>query len=123
MPPLKPILTKNRLRGVMGKYQDKSGCAFKSTVSKYKRGENPRKRHARRLQQNKEHLDVLRKWCDKNKVTFKVFNDWQHWRFAFGDRQFDWWPQTAKLVIDKQWKRGIHVHDYTQLIKIIEKEL
>ena len=107
----------------MAKYRDRNIRLDKSTVSPYKQGEPAKKRHARRLQQNKERLDIVLKWCDANGVSLEIKNDWHHWQFIVSGKTFDWWPSTAKLVIDQNYKRGIHVHDYTQVMKIIEKEL
>jgi len=62
-------------------------------------------------------------------LQLKISNDGHHWSFyafnaAPGDKQlFEWWPSSAKLVINKQWKKGIHVHDLSQLIGVAENRL
>ena len=64
-----------------------------------------------------------------NWISLVVTNKGHHWSFyahnaKSGDSQlFEWWPASAKLVIAKQWKKGIHVHDVTQVIAIAEERL
>ncbi len=29
-------------------------------------------------------------------------------------RLVEWWPSSAKLVLNKQWSKGIHCHDWQQ---------
>ena len=55
-------------------------------------------------------------------VEFRLLNEGEHWQVKANDKAYDWWPRTAKLVINQNWKRGVHVHDYTQLINIIMKD-
>jgi hypothetical protein len=33
----------------------------------------------------------------------------------------EWWPSSAKLVLDKKWGEGIHCHDYKQALTVIEE--
>lgn len=104
----------------MGKYRDKTSCKHKSEIINYKPNEAYKDRHLRRLNKNKEHLDLFRKWCKTAKAKFKLFNNGEHWKVEYNENTFDWWPRSAKLIINQKWKRGVHVHDYTQLIKFIE---
>jgi hypothetical protein len=38
-----------------------------------------------------------------------------HWQVKRGPILIEWWPRTAKMVVNKQWNKGVHVHDVTQL--------
>lgn len=33
-----------------------------------------------------------------------------------GTKIAEWWPSSAKLVLNKDWDNGIHTHDVDQLI-------
>jgi len=33
----------------------------------------------------------------------------------------EWWPSSAKLVLNKKWEEGIHCHDYKQALMVIEE--
>lgn len=85
-------------------------------------GETADHRHARRAEAAHASEAELRAWCDANGWTFNKHNYGTHWAFRHGDIQADWWPNTAKLVIDKRWDRGIHCHDYQQVITFLKRE-
>jgi len=70
-------------------------------------------------------LADTRTWCDKNGWQLDVFNNGHHWVFQKGAITGEWWPSSAKLVISKSWQRGIHCHDWRQVVaelKVIEGE-
>lgn len=105
----------------MAKYQDRTKCEHYPEVSRYKRGEYGKVRHLRRLNLNKSRLDIFRKWCKEKGIEFRCLNHGEHWQMKVNGDCYDWWPRTAKLVINQKWKQGIHVHDYTQIMKILER--
>lgn len=43
-----------------------------------------------------------------------VTNHGHHWQFRRADIQADWWPSRAKFVINKDFAKGHHVHDWKQ---------
>lgn len=55
-----------------------------------------------------------------------IKNNGHHWQFRVAGHLVEWWPSSAKMVVDTKWKNGKHVHDIKQLMKeiegIIEKE-
>lgn len=72
-------------------------------------------RHARRLEVNLENRKVLENWCRSNRWTFEIKNNGHHWMFRKTGVLVEWWPSSAKLVRDKQWTNGVHIHDYLQV--------
>jgi len=104
----------------MAKYSDRRS-ARRSKIVPYIPDETPEHRHARRLGAAVRTADELREWCSANGWTFAVHNGVDHFAFRRGDTMLDWWPRTAKLVINKQWNKGIHCHDYQQVIKFLVK--
>jgi hypothetical protein len=82
-------------------------------------GEDPMMRHARRLKANLEAEPTVRAWAAEMGWVLKVHNSGQHWIFKKSKRFVEWWPSSAKLVVDKSWDEGIHCHDYLQVKKII----
>jgi hypothetical protein len=86
--------------------------AGRSTIVPFKREEDPMRRHTRRLDTNLCYQPHVREWCGKNAYTLLITNDGHHWQFKKGDFLAEWWPSSAKLVINKQWHSGIHCHDY-----------
>lgn len=87
-------------------------------------GENAKDRHARRLAENLAARENMEQWCRDRGVCFRVTNRGHHWLFTLPLGEVaDWWPSSAKLVWNKQFAKGIHVHDYEQAKKVIGKRL
>jgi|GEM_PF-1728511 len=94
----------------------------RSDVVPYRRGEDPAERHARRLYTNLKFQEEVRAWAQRHGIVLKIKNEGHHWIFEYRNRVAEWWPSSAKLVIDRAYSKGIHVHDYKQLIKYLTKE-
>jgi len=89
----------------------------RSRAVPYIYGESPRARHDRRLEAALGAQSRVRQWCGNAGVTLTIGNENHHWRFVGGNGCADWWPSSAKLVLDQQWDSGIHVHDIDQLLR------
>jgi len=100
----------------MAKYQDRFKTRIPAEICKYKKGEDAKDRHARRIQTNNEHADKLRNFCKSNGFSIDIKNEGQHWQIKHNGITIDWWPATAKLVVNQQFDKGIHVHDISQVI-------
>ena len=94
--------------------------AGRSHIVPYRRGEDFRTRHARRLSANLEREDEVRRWCEQRRLTLRITNEGHHWQITDGGFLAEWWPSSAKLVIGKHWQKGIHCHDYKQVLKVID---
>jgi hypothetical protein len=99
--------------------------AGRSAIVPFIPGEDTGDRHARRLGANLLNEQAAREQAIALGLTLDILNDGQHWRFSGTDnfaRVFlaEWWPSSAKLVINKQWRRGIHCHDWQQVIAEIK---
>jgi len=76
--------------------------------------EQPMDRHERRKTANLSNRAVLEQFCQDHGIEFKISNEGHHWRFSRGKIEVEWWPSSAKLVVNKRWHQGIHVHDWEQ---------
>ncbi len=84
--------------------------------------EDFKERHARRLGVNVTNKDLMLEFCKDHKIDFAVKNNEHHWMFIFDKKLWvEWWPSTAKLVINKQWNKGRHVHDIFQVMLILKR--
>ena len=109
----------------MAKYRDKQTPRTKATLIKRKRGEGWKARHRRRFAIAQDSSAIAMRWAEEHGWEFSVKNNGHHFIFHRpGDNPREhfaqWWPQTAKLVIKHEWKRGIHCHDIHQVIAEIE---
>jgi len=98
--------------------------AGRSNLVPFQDGEGYRKRHARRKYANIDNLEEMQEWCEAKNVGLQITNRGEHWQFTCPNGGLvEWWPSSAKMVFDKQWSRGIYVHDWQQATREIEKYL
>lgn len=62
---------------------------------------------------------VLRQRVEKHGGTLSVKDYGNHFIIKIGNNVAEWWPSSAKLVIDKKWSKGIHAHDVEQVAKAL----
>jgi len=97
--------------------------AGRSSLVPYKEGEHPSDRHSRRLDANLGHEAEVVAWCAPRDITLEVKNNGHHWIFKKGRWLAEWWPSSAKLVFNRKYQRGVHVHDWQQAVREIERVL
>lgn len=106
----------------MAKYKDRTK-AGKSKLCPFVPDVPCKERHARRKAFNLKRFTIIRNFCENNNLVFRLLNNGQHWQVESDKKTIEWWPSTAKVVVNKNWKRGIHCHDYEQFIEILKKEI
>jgi len=90
----------------------------------YKAGESYRERHERRKKQNLHEEHNLRVWCEGLGVILNIHNEGHHWQFHLPSRRLvEWWPSSAKCVVDKRWSNEWHCHDTHQVKQIVANEV
>ena len=92
----------------------------RSRIVPYLPNEDFRTRHRRRLTTNLEQEADVRRWCAQRGLKLGITNDGHHWQITDGLFLAEWWRSTAKLVIGTRWHTGIHCHDYSQVLKVIQ---
>ena len=100
----------------MAKFKDKSKCRLKADIYSFVKGESAADRHRRRLEVNKKNLDRLKVFCANKRYSMELCDSGTHWRIEKNGVEIDWFPSTAKFVVNQQWRHGIHVHDISQVI-------
>ena len=91
----------------------------RSSVVPYVEGEDPMLRHERRRKSNLAYADILSKWCKENGWDMAIKSEGHHWIFNKGKMHAEWWPSSAKLVMNMQYNAGYHCHDYLQVEKTL----
>jgi hypothetical protein len=97
--------------------------AGRSLIIPYDRDETPRQRHKRRFLRNLENWPLLQDWACEHGFDLLIKNHSQHWILKRGKIVAEWWPQTAKLVLDCSYREGIHTHDWAQVCALLENVL
>lgn len=79
-----------------------------------------RERHKKRKQEaNRLHLSAGLAFLHLG-AWLKVSNDGHHWSIVKpGGLNWQWWPSTAKLVIDEDWNSGIHIHTWQDIFRLL----
>jgi len=103
------------------RFRDRSKASGPTAIQ-YRPGESWRDRHARRKSFNSKFVEAARDWAKSRGVFLSITNDEHHWKFARGKASVQWWPSTAKCVVNERWRSGIHVHDWRQLKIILDRE-
>lgn len=102
------------------RYQDVHS-AGKSRVVPRLKNEDWKARHVRRKETALQNKAVVEQWCKSNGFRMDIKNGNEHWLFRTpSSKSVEWFPSTGKLIIGKNWKQGIHVHDVYQLMDILK---
>lgn len=94
--------------------------AGRSEVVPFRKGEQAGDRHRRRLVVNNwMFAQEAIEWCERRDIVLTITNGGHHWKFVRKELIGEWWPSSAKFVFGKKYKNGIHVHDWTQVMKLL----
>lgn len=93
----------------------------RSKLVPYLADESGSARHDRRLTFNVERRQLVKDWAVKCGIELRIHNDGHHWRFKKGGLFGDWWPSSAKLVLQGKFDQDQHVHDYQQAMNALSK--
>lgn len=86
--------------------------------------ESAAQRHRRRFDVALAAEFHLREWCSNRGLTLDVNNKGHHWIVRRSGKVFaQWWPASAKLVLGKNYRAGIHCHDWCQVAKVLYRQL
>lgn len=94
--------------------------AGRSEIVPFLPGEKAGRRHTRRLKTNLQLFrDEASKWCNDRLIFLTIGNKGHHWKFTRDGKIVEWWPSSAKFVANKDYRNGIHVHDWNQARNLI----
>jgi hypothetical protein len=96
------------------RYEDTENLPDRSKPSRIE--PNWRKRHKKRKRSaNRQNASAglafafLGGWLN-------ITNEGHHWKIVFpGKQSIQWWPSSAKLVVNEKWEEGIHCHRWQEL--------
>lgn len=80
-------------------------------------------RHQRRLNAANDDRNNFEAWAEKRGGELKVSAGGAHWQIRVDGKLWERWPQTGRVVRDKQFDSPKKVHDTHQLKSRIGSEL
>ena len=90
----------------MAKYDDRTS-AGRSQACPYRPGEHSSECHTRRLRTGLKDKDTMAAWCQEHGLALTVANQGHHWQVRGDGFKADWWPSSAKLVMQGRWERVV----------------
>lgn len=102
----------------MKRFRDKSTVGS-SAIVPFLKDESAQDRHARRLHANLEQRAAFSARLSVAGFEVSIKNDGHHWTMSGAGNVWEWWPSSAKLVKNRQYRNGKHCHDYEQVLKML----
>lgn len=93
----------------------------RSKRAPYIHGEQPHARHQRRKRIARDDVERLKGHLAALGAFVSIHNDGGHWQISVRGREFDWWPETARLVVDHKWGSPRKCHDVDQVVKVVRR--
>lgn len=93
----------------------------RSKRAPYQHGEEWDARHARRLRQADADEDRMRSHLVALEVEISRHNNGAHWKITAAGKLFEWWPESARVVIAQAWHKPRKAHDVDQVVAIIRR--
>jgi hypothetical protein len=81
-----------------------------------------RQRRERRLNRNTNVAHEARTWADQHGFTLRVNNGEHHWIWQKGSFVAEWWPSSAKLVLNRDYARSFDAYDWTMVVPFLENK-
>jgi len=63
------------------------------------------------------------RWAAQRGLTFRMFNDGHHWMFQKPGLAAEWWPSSAKLVLNRDYLRDRHAPHWPRVAALLENAL
>lgn len=95
------------------------GSVGRSRIVPFHKGEKPMERHGRRLRTNLSYRKEVEGWARRNGYALQIKNEGHHWLFERDGFVAEWWPSSAKLVLNRDYPHGLHVHDWRQAASVL----
>ena len=82
-----------------------------------------RQRRDRRLHRNLDVAAEAQAWAARHGFTLRVLNDGHHWLFQKPGLVAEWWPSSAKLVLNRDYLHDQHAPHWPQVAMLLANSL
>jgi hypothetical protein len=100
------------------------GCPFRRRHRKpvvLAPDESMRQRRARRMDRTARNESQVHDWARRHGCTLRVLNDGHHWLFEKGGFVAEWWPSSAKLVLNRDYTRDHHAPHWHDVQRVLDR--
>lgn len=82
-----------------------------------------RRRRARRIDRTARAEPQVRAWAEQHGCSLRVLNDGHHWLLEKPGFIAEWWPSSAKLVLNRDYDHDYHAPHWTDAAAVLERHL
>jgi hypothetical protein len=82
--------------------------------------EYKRQRRERRMQRTASLEEQVTAWAEMQGLSLRVLNDGHHWVFQKPGFMAEWWPSSAKLVVNRDYGRDIHAPHWAEVMNALQ---
>jgi hypothetical protein len=82
-----------------------------------------RQRRARRMDRTARIESQVQDWARRHGRTLRGLNDGHHWLFQKSGFVAEWWPSSAKLVLDRDYPRDFHAPHWADVERVLDRHL
>jgi hypothetical protein len=80
-----------------------------------------RARRERRLHRTLDLESEVARWASRHGFTLRVLNDGHHWLLQRPDLVAEWWPSSAKLVVNRDYLHDHHAPHWPEVAALLEQ--
>ena len=77
----------------------------------------------RRLERTLDLEAQVTRWAAQRGLTLRVLNGGHHWLFQKPGLAAEWWPSSAKLVLNRDYLRDRHAPHWPHVAALLENAL
>lgn len=85
--------------------------------------EYKRQRRERRMERTSGLESEVRAWAERHGCSLRVSNDGHHWLFQTPGFMAEWWPSSARLVVNRDYASHIHATHWAEVVAVLQQHL
>jgi hypothetical protein len=63
----------------------------------------------------------IRAWAEARGCSLRVLNDGHHWLFEMPGFTAEWWPSSAKLVLNRNYVQAHHAPHWADVMAVLQR--
>jgi len=75
------------------------------------------------MQRTAQSESLVRAWVEQRGCSLRVLNDGHHWLIQKPGLMAEWWPSSAKLVLNRDYGRDYHAAHWQDVAAVLHQQL